>query len=164
MKTIKVKNKTNWLVTVVFGLGLLLASFIILVFLPFSAFQEGSVLLSLFSYACNTVPFLAFFLLFLYFWLWNTFGKTVLEYDTEKIIVTKKYKLFSKPKTYYRTEIQKIDVEDFTIERTKYNARYHYSWSGSTFSVVFICNNLRVRIVDWITYEKANVIVTEISS
>lgn len=164
MNIITVKNKTNWLLTVILGFGLLVASFIILVLLPLSAFQEDSVWLSLFSFAYSSIPFLAFFLLFLYFWLWNTFGKTVLEYDAEKITVMKKSKLFSKPKIYYRTEIQKIDIEDFKIERTKYNVRYHYSWSGSTFSVVFVINNLQIRIVDWITYEKANEIINEISS
>jgi cytochrome b subunit of formate dehydrogenase len=162
MEIIKVKYKTNWFVTIIFGFGLLLAGFIIFFLLPLSAFQENSVWLSLFSYASSAVPFLAFFILFLYFWLWNTFGKTVLEYDSEKITVSKKYKLFNKPKTYYRTEIQKIDVEDFQVERTKYNVRYHYSLSGSTFSVVFIYNDLPVRIVDWITYEKANKIADQL--
>ncbi|MCS3868985.1 putative membrane protein [Chryseobacterium ginsenosidimutans] len=162
MEIIKVKYKSSWFVTIVFGFGLLLASFIIFFLLPLLALQENSFWFSLFHYAFSVVPFLAFFILILYFWLWNTFGKTVLEYDAEKIIVTKKYKLFNKPKTYYRTEIQKIDVEDFKIERTKYNLRYHYSWSDSTFSVVFICNDLPVRIVDWITYEKANKIAEQL--
>ncbi|MFC7348561.1 hypothetical protein ACFQO9_17725 [Chryseobacterium zhengzhouense] len=162
MNTITVKNKTNWFVTIFFGFGLLLTSFIIFILLQLSAFQEDSVWLSLFSYASISVPFGAFFLLFLYFWLWNTFGKTVLGYDSKKIVVTKKYKLFCKPKTYYRTEVQKIDIEDFRIERTKYNVRYHFSWSDSTFSIIFIHNNLPIRIIDWITYEKAKEVLNVI--
>jgi hypothetical protein len=160
MKTLKVKNKTNWFLTIVLGLGLLIVGFILFIFLPLSASQENSFWLSLFSYASSAVPFLAFFILFLYFWLWNTFGKTVLEFDAEKIIVTKKYKLFSKPKTYYRTEI-KIDVEDFRIEKTKYFTRNNI-FSTSTFSVVFIQNNITFRIVDWRSYEKAKEILATI--
>jgi hypothetical protein len=160
MKTLKVKNKTNWFLTIVLGLGLLIVGFILFIFLPLSASQENSFWLSLFSYASSAVPFLAFFILFLYFWLWNTFGKTVLEFDAEKIIVTKKYKLFSKPKTYYRTEI-KIDVEDFRIEKTKYFTRNNI-FSTSTFSVVFIQNNITFRIVDWQSYEKAKEILATI--
>jgi hypothetical protein len=163
MKIFKVKNKTNWLVTIVLGFGLLLVGFIVFIFMPLSViFQENSFWFALFSYASNVVPYLIFFSAIFYFWLWNTFGKTILEYDAEKIIITKKYKLFSKPKTYYRAEIQKIDIEDFEIERTKYNVRYNFSWSGSTYSIIFIIDNTSIRIVDWITYEKAKTILSEI--
>jgi len=162
MSSITVKNKTNWFVTIVFGFGLLLTSFIIFILIPLSVFQEDSALASIFSYTRILVPFGAFFVLFLYFWLWNTFGKTVLEFDSKKIVVTKKYKLFNTPKIYYRSEIQKIDIEDFRIERTQYNVRYHFSWSDSTFSLIFIHHNLTIRIVDWLTYEKAKEVLNMI--
>lgn len=98
MKTIKVKNKTNWFLTFVLGFGLIMISFIILVLLPLIAFQQDSFLISLFSYFFSTIPFITFFILFLYIWLWNTFGKTVLKFDDEKIIVIKRCKLFTPAK------------------------------------------------------------------
>lgn len=161
MEIIEVKNKTNWFITVIFGFGLFIATMIIFLLLPLVSAQE-TYLLSAFSYIFNAIPFLAFYILFLYIWLWNTFGKTILKFDSEKIVVIKKNKLFSKPKTYIRAKIEKICIEDFKIERTKYNVRYHYSWSDSTFSIVFIKNNISIRIIDWITYEKATEILQKI--
>lgn len=153
MTTIKVKNKTNWFLTIFSSIGLLILTFIIVLILPLISIRE-TYLLSAISYIALVIPFLAFYILFIYIWLWNTFGKTILKFDTEKIILIKKNKLFSKSKTYYRAKIQSINIEDFKIEKTQFNTRYHI-FSNSTFSVTFIYNNLTIRIIDWLTHEKA---------
>jgi hypothetical protein len=162
MKIIKVKNKTNWLNTIVLGFGLILASIIIFVLLPLISVQE-TYLLSAITYIIKVIPFLAFYIVFLYLWLWNTFGKTILKFDAEKIIIIKKYKLFSKPKTYFRTEIEKISVDDFKIEKTKYFTRNNI-FTNYTFSIVFTVNKLPIRIVDWLSHEKADEILNDIKS
>lgn len=161
MTKIKVKNKTNWFLAIFLSVALLILTVIILLILPFVSVRETYILSTL-SYITFAVPFLAVYLFFLYFWLWNTFGKTILKFDSEKIIVIRKNKLFSKTKTYDRTEIQKINVEDFRIEKTQFNTRYHI-FSSSTFSIVFIYNNISIRIIDWLTYENAKEIQTMIS-
>lgn len=160
MKTIKVKNKTNWFLTFILGLGLIMIFFIILFFLPLIAFQQSSLLLSIFFYVFSTIPFLAFFILFLYIWLWNTFGKTVLQFDDEKIIVIKKCKLFTSNKTYYRKDI-KIGIEDFKIEKTKYFTRNNI-FTSSTFSIVLHQNNKIIRIIDWQSLKKSEEILKTI--
>jgi len=143
--------------TFVLGFGLIMISFIILVLLPLIAFQQDSFLLSLFFYVFSTIPFITFFILFLYIWLWNTFGKTVLEFDDEKFIVIKKHKLFTPPKTYYRKNI-KIGIEDFKIEKTKYFTRNNI-FTSSTFSIVFHQNNRIIRIIDWQSPKKSEEIL-----
>lgn len=160
MKTIKINNKTNWFLTFVLGFGLIMISFIILILLPLIAFQQNSFLLSVFSYFFSTIPFLAFFVLFLYIWLWNTFGKTILKFDDEKIIVIKKCKLFTPAKTYYRRDI-KIGIEDFKIEKTKYFTRYNI-FTSSTFSIVFHQNNSIKRVIDWQSLKKSEEILKAI--
>ena len=60
------------------------------------------------------IPF-AFFTFLLYVWLWNTFGKTVLEISPNKMCVRQKNKLFSKTKTYLKSEIQQVYILDLSM-------------------------------------------------
>lgn len=113
---IKIKNKTNWLLTIILGLGLLILSFIILIIIPLSSLQEESSFFIL-HYISFTAPFTVFFILFLYIWLWNTFGKTVLTIDPETIKIEYKNKLFASPKTYLKKDINQIEIKDFQVER-----------------------------------------------
>ena len=159
--TIKIKNKTNWAVTIVLGLGLLMLSFIILIIIPLTSLQEQG-FYAVLDFFSSVTPFAAFFILFLYFWLWNTFGKTILIIEPEQITVRYKNKLFTKPKIYLKKEIEQIMVKDFKVEKSKLGVRYHFSFDGSTYSVVFIQNRNETRIVDWITEAKASEIVDEI--
>jgi hypothetical protein len=159
--TIKIKNNTNWAVTIVLGLGLLMASFIILVIIPLTSFQEQG-FYAVVNFFSSVTPFAAFFMLFLYFWLWNTFGKTMLTIETEQITIRYKNKLFTKPRIYLKKDIEQILVKDFRIEKSKLGTRYHFSLSGSTYSVVLTHNGNEIRIVDWITEIKAIEIVDEI--
>ncbi|MDQ1162759.1 PIN domain nuclease of toxin-antitoxin system [Chryseobacterium sp. SORGH_AS 447] len=142
---------------IILGFGMLITGSIIFLILPLSISHENSFWISLFNYFCSVGPFLTFFLLFLHLWLWNTIGRTVLKYDDEKIIVIKKFNLLVATKTYYRTEII-IDIKDFKLEKTRYFTRYHL-FSKSTFSLVFIQNNLILRIINWQSYEKSKEIV-----
>ncbi|CAI8720858.1 hypothetical protein [Chryseobacterium sp. IT-36CA2] len=159
--TIKIKNKTNWAVAIIMGLGLLVLSFIILIIIPLISLQaEG--FYTILSYLLFATPFAAFFILFLYFWLWNTFGKTILNIEHEQITVRYKNKLFTKPKVYLKKEIDQVQIKDFQIEKYKFGTRYHFSLSGSTYSVVLIQNGNETRIVNWITETKASEIVDEI--
>lgn len=114
------------------------------------------------NYISFVTPFAAFFILFLYIWLWNTFGKTILTVEPEQITVRYKNKLFTSPKTYLKKEIDQIQVKDYQVEKYKFGVRYHFSLSGSTYSVVFIQNGNEIRIIDWITEIKACEIVDEI--
>lgn len=158
---IKIKNKTNWAVTIILGLGLLLLAFIILIIIPLSSLQEESSFFIL-HYISFAAPFTVFFILFLYIWLWNTFGKTILIIEPEQITVRHKNKLFTSLKTYLKKEIDQIQVKNFQVERYKFGVRYHFSLSGSTYSVVFVHNGNEIRMIDWITETKASEIVNEI--
>lgn len=160
---IKIKNKTNWLLTIILGLGLLILSFIILIIIPLSSLQEESSFFIL-HYISFTAPFTVFFILFLYIWLWNTFGKTVLTIDPETIKIEYKNKLFASPKTYLKKDINQIEIKDFQVERYKLGVRYHFSLSGSTYSVIFVHNGNETRLIDWITETKASEIVNEIKN
>ncbi|THV57451.1 hypothetical protein [Chryseobacterium candidae] len=159
--TIKIKNKTNWVVTIILGLGLLLLTFIILIIISLTSLQEQSFFFILY-YISFTAPFAAFFILFLYIWLWNTFGKTILIIEPEQITVRYKNKLFASPKIYVKKEIDQIQIKDFQIKKYKFGVRYHFSLSGSTYSVVFIQNRNEIRVIDWITNTKAYEITDEI--
>ncbi|KAB1230165.1 hypothetical protein [Chryseobacterium viscerum] len=159
--TIRIKNKTNWIVTIIMGLGLLMASFIILIIIPLMSFEADGFSFIL-NYILSVIPFGAFFMLFLYIWLWNTFGKIILKIEPEKITVRYKNKLFTGPKTYLKNEIDQILVKNFEVEKYKYGVRYHFSLSGSTYSVVLLQKDNETRIVDWITESRANEIADEI--
>ncbi|RLJ34077.1 hypothetical protein CLU97_3570 [Chryseobacterium sp. 7] len=123
--TIKIKNKTNWAVTIVLGLGLLMLSFIILIIIPLTSLQEQG-FYAVLNFFSSVTPFAAFFILFLYFWLWNTFGKTILIIEPEQITVRYKNKLFTKPKIYLKKEIEQIMVKDFKVEKSKLGVRYRW--------------------------------------
>ncbi|QBJ86710.1 hypothetical protein DDI74_10745 [Chryseobacterium gleum] len=161
--TIEIKNKTNWLLTIILGLGLFLLSFTILILIPLISIQEEGFFFFL-NYISFIIPFIAFFILFLYIWLWNTFGKTILIIDPEKVTVRYKNKLFTKPKTYLKKETDQILVKDFQVEKYKFGVRYHFSLSGSTYSVVLIQKDTETRMVDWITETKAIAIANEIKN
>jgi len=158
---IKIKNKPNWAVTIVLGLGLLMLSFIILIIIPLTSLQEQG-FYAVLNFFSSATPFAAFFILLLYFWLWNTFGKTMLTIEPEQITVRYKNKLFTKPRIYLKKEIDQVQVKDFQVEKYKFGTRYHFSLSGSTYSVVLIQSGNETRIVDWITETKAREIADEI--
>ncbi|QBA19865.1 hypothetical protein EU348_01255 [Chryseobacterium indologenes] len=157
--TIEIKNRTNWLLTIILGLGLLLLAFIILIIIPLTSIQNEGFS---FIYILFVTPFAAFFTIFLYFWLWNTFGKMVLIIDPETIKIEYKNKLFASPKTYLKKDINQIEIKDFQVKRYKFGVRYHFSLSGSTYSVIFVHNGNETRIIDWITETKASEITDEI--
>lgn len=159
--TIKIKNRTNWIVTIILGLGLFIISLIILIIIPLVSLQAEGVFFIL-NYISFVTPFAAFFILFLYIWLWNTFGKTILTVEPEQITVRYKNKLFTSPKTYLKKEIDQIQIKDYQVEKYKFGVRYHFSLSGSTYSLVFIQNGNEIRLINWITEIKACEIVDEI--
>lgn len=161
LEIIKIKNRTNWLITFIIGLALIVCLFIILIIVPLMSAEE-SYFLSIFSYIIKVIPFAGFFTLLLYFWLWNTFGKTILNIKSDSIIITYKNKLFTKPKTFDKQEIKKIETIDLRMESYKFGVRYHFSWTGATYSVVLADRNKETRIVDWITEKEANEIADKI--
>ncbi|MDH6253170.1 hypothetical protein M2347_002897 [Chryseobacterium sp. H1D6B] len=154
MKKIEIKNKTNWFVTILLTPALLFLILVLFLIIPLISIQD-TYLLSAVIYLWSSIPFAGLFILLLHIWLWNTFGKTILNIDSEKLIIHKKYRIFGKTKVFNRTAIEKVEVKDFKIEKFKYNSKYHYSHSNSTYSVVIIYNNQAVRIVNWIQSEKA---------
>lgn len=158
---IEIKNRTNWLITFIMGLALIVSTFIILVLIPFVSAKE-TYFLSVINYLINVTPFVAFFILFLYFWLWNTFGKTLLIVEQESITVKYKNKLFVGSKIFLKKEIKDIQTIDFKVEKHQFGTRYHFSWIDATYSVVFVNNNGEKRIIDWITKEKADEITERI--
>nr|WP_315026306.1 hypothetical protein [uncultured Chryseobacterium sp.] len=161
--TIEIKNKTNWIITFLTSIGLLISIGIILIIIPIVSAQE-TYFLSVLHYIFSALPFTCFFIIILYIWLWNTFGKTILNIEPDLLTVRYKNKLFSKPKTYLKKEINQILAKDFTVEEYKFGVRYHASWSDSNYSIVLINPNGETRIVDWITKDKADEIVDEIKN
>ncbi|RXM52561.1 MULTISPECIES: hypothetical protein [unclassified Chryseobacterium] len=158
---IKVKNRINWLVTFITSLALIVFLFIIIILIPLVSVKE-TYFLSVINYLINVIPFVAFFTLFLYFWLWNTFGKTLLIVEQETITIKYKNKLFVGSKIFLKQEIKDIQTIDFKIEKYQFGTRYHFSWVDATYSVVFINNNGEKRIIDWITKEKADEVTERI--
>ena len=159
---IAIKNKPNWIIALIFPFGLLILILIMVVLLPIFS-VKGTYLLSALSYVISLIPFLGFFIFFLYIWLWNTFGKVILEISPEKIKVTNKNKLFNKPKEYLKSEIQKISIVDFGIEKTKYYTRLNNLFSNSNYSITIQKGGENIRIVDWLSNERANNILEKIN-
>ena len=159
---IAIKNKPNWIIALIFPFGLLILILIMLVLLPIVSVSD-TYLLSALNYVFSLIPFLGFFILFLYIWLWNTFGKVILEISPEKIKVTNKNKLFNKPKEYLKSEIEKISIVDFGIEKTKYYTRLNYLFSNSNYSITIQKGGENIRIVDWLSNERANNILEKIN-
>lgn len=152
---LEIKNKTNWLVAFVTSVGLLILFCIILIIVSIGFLQPA-------GFISFVLPFAALFIFILYIWLWNNFGKTVLTIDDGNLTVQYKNKLFTSPKTYLKEEIDRIETKNFEVERHQLGVRYHFSISGSTYSVILIQKDSEIRIVDWITETKAGEIVDEI--
>jgi len=159
---IEIKNKTNWLTAFITSIGLLflfLMGFIIII-LGLLQYDDFFALTSLSSI---TAIIICLFIFFLYIWLWNNFGKTVLTIDHETLTVHYKNKLFTNPKTYLKEEIDRIETKNFEVERHPLGVRYHFSLSGSTYSVILIQKDVEIRIVDWLTKDKADEIAGELN-
>ncbi|PWN63306.1 hypothetical protein [Chryseobacterium oncorhynchi] len=158
---IEIKNRTNWVLTIAMSIGLMISFFIILIIILIGLLQSNDFIavLNVLSMAGVVI---GFFILFLYIWLWNTFGKTVFNIETNAITVSYKNKLFAKPKTFLKKEIKDIQAVDYSIESYKYGTRYHFSWTGATYSVVLITRDYEKRIISWITEDKAYEIVDEV--
>lgn len=153
---IVIKNKTNWFISIFGAIILILLIFSIIFIVPLAIIQE-TYFLSVLMFSITVIPFLIFFVLILYFWLWNTFGKTILEKKESEITVIKRWKLFTKTKSY--SHIEKVIIKNYKIERSGYYTRYNFSLSGVVNSIVLIINNEEIRIVDWLTEKKANEIL-----
>lgn len=153
---LEIKNKTNWLVTFITSVGLLILFCIILIIVSVGLLQPA-------GFISFILPFSAFFIFILYIWLWNNFGKTVLTIDHETLTVHYKNKLFTNPKTYLKEEIDRIETKNFEVERHPLGVRYHFSLSGSTYSVILIQKDVEIRIVDWLTKDKADEIAGELN-
>ncbi|SMO93274.1 hypothetical protein SAMN06265171_11342 [Chryseobacterium rhizoplanae] len=82
--------------------------------------------------------------------------------DHETLTVQYKNKLFTSPKTYLKEETDRIGTKNFEVERHQLGVRYHFSISGSTYSVILIQKESEIRIVDWITKVKADEIAGEL--
>ncbi|SCY25306.1 hypothetical protein SAMN02927916_1621 [Flavobacterium anhuiense] len=159
---ITIKNKPNCFIAIFLPFGLLILILIMFIILPITS-AENTYLLSILHYIILLIPFLGFFIIFLNIWLWNTFGKVILEISVEKIKVTNKNRLFSKPKEYQVSEIEKISILNLGIERTKYCVRLNYLFSKSHYSIVIQKSSKTIRIIDWLTIENANNILEKIN-
>ncbi len=158
---IECKNKTNLFFTFFGIISFSILFVIIFILAPLISFEEN-LFLSIIKYIFSIIPFVAFFILILKFWIWNIFGKTILEINENRIIIIQKNKLFNKPKIFYKDEIERFFIKNLKIEHTKYNTRYQFSLSGATNSIILKKNNSEIRIVDWLTEQKAQEILKEI--
>lgn len=159
---IEIKNRPNQAITFVGGIALIILLFAVLVIIPFTSAQN-TYFLSALSYVGSAIPFTVFFIFLLRVWLWNTFGKTVLHIESDYMTVQYKNKLFTHPITYLKKEVNDIQKKDLTIEKyNKLGVRFHFSLSISTYSMVIITKDKEIRIVDWITEDKADKIIDTI--
>ncbi len=159
--TIEIKHKTNWLLTVFTSIALIISFLMGLIMIILGLLQYGN----FFAIAnCFSIAALAicFFIFLLYIWLWNNFGKTILTIDPETVTITYKNKLFTSPKIYLKKETDHIETKDFMIEKNQFGIRYHFSISGSTYSVILLQKNIKIRIINWITQGKADEIASEL--
>lgn len=162
IEKVEIKNKTNWTLSFIGSIALIVMLFLIFILIPLATIQK-TYFLSIIFYILGVAPFVMIFILILYLWLWNTFGKTILNIEPEIITVIKKNKLFSKPKFYKKNEIEKVIVKDYSIEQTKYFTRFNVSFSGAINSIVFVKNGQELRIIDWQKRSTANEIVDKIN-
>lgn len=152
----EIKNKTNWFMSIFGAVALILLMFAIIIVLPLATIHE-TYFLSVLIFLITAIPFLSFFILILHLWLWNTFGKTILEKKSGEVTVTKKWNLFFRKKSYVK--IDKVIIKNYRIERSGYYTRSNFSLSGAVHSIVFIINNEEIRIVDWLTEKRAKEIL-----
>lgn len=107
---------------------------------------------------------IGFFILYLYIWLWNTFGKTVFEISPDYIKITTRNKLFSSPKTFLKSEIKKFGILDLGIERSRYHIRLNYLFSDANQSMTITTAQSEIKIIDWLTPEQAKRIVKKLNN
>lgn len=91
----------------------------------------------------------------MYLWLWNTFGKTILEISKTQIRISKKNNLFYKTKIYKKDEIQKIIIQNRDVESNGYFTRPNYIFSNSNQTIAIQNKNKIVRLVDWLKVDEA---------
>ncbi|WP_213277107.1 hypothetical protein [Chryseobacterium indologenes] len=158
---IEIKNKTNWLTTFITSIGLIFMFLMVLIIIIFGLLQYND-FFALTSLSSITAVIVCLFIFFLYIWLWNNFGKTVLTIDPETLTIQYKNKLFTSPKIYLKKETDRFETKDFKIEKHQLGVRYHFSISGSTYSVILIQKETETRIVNWLTKDKADEIAGEL--
>lgn len=163
IEKIIIKNKINWLLALIMPIALLILSFLIIVLLPLFSFKS-SIVLSILNYLYSSAIPIGLYILFLYIWLWNTFGKTVFEISADCVKITTKNKLFSRPKTFLKSEIQKIGILDLGIQKTKYHVRLNYLLSNANQSITITTNQSEIRIIDWLTLEQAENLIKKLES
>lgn len=150
---------------IVLPFALCILAITIVLILPLFSLRQ-SYFLSIFTYLTSICVPLAFLMSLLHVWLWNTFGKTVLEISSTELRVRYKFKLFNKPKTYRKSEIKDIAILDLSIERTSLFTRRNYLFSNANQSIVVITNagSKKDRIIDWLTINKANELLIKIKA
>jgi len=164
VKTIEIKNKTNWFAAIVLPFALLILVVIIILILPLFSLRQ-SLFLSLFAYVGATCLPLTFLTFLLDVWLWNTFGRTVLKISPNELRVRHQFKIFGKPKTYLKSAINDIAILDLSIERTALFTRRNYLFSNANQSIVVITNaGKKDRIIDWLTTDKATELLIKIKT
>lgn len=170
-KKIIIKNKVNWLIALVLPVPITVLIVIILIIFPItiiSNYNSSSFSNSLISIINYSVAFfifpIAFLTVFLYLWLWNTLGKTILAVTKTEIRLSKKSKLFYKTKTYKISEIKKIYIENRDVETNGYSIRLNYLFSKSNQTIAIEYNDSKVRIFGWISKEEANKIIYDINT
>lgn len=117
MKKLEYKNPTNWLIAIALPIPLLIFIITTIILLFLVIFSND--ILSKIDSATFLLPCLAFVLYFLWIWLWNTFGKTIIIFNNDEISVKKKFNIFYKKKNYLKNSISKVFIQDRSIEKNK---------------------------------------------
>ncbi len=159
---IHVKNKVNWPMALILPIPL-----IVILLVCLALFFTGILSLSLFSMMSSLLLFLLsapFFLLFLYLWLWNTFGETVVTISQTTITLSKRRHLFFKTKAYQISDITSIYSENRDVDLKGFLARNNYIISKELQTVgITLDSSAKITLFTWLSKRKAKEIIVKIN-
>ncbi|SEG54619.1 hypothetical protein SAMN05421847_2650 [Halpernia humi] len=154
MRKLEYKNPINWAIAIIFPIPLLIFSIVVITLLLSIIIDKD--IFSKTNYFEFLVVFLAFVVFILWMWLWNTFGKTILIFNSEEVEVKKKFNIFYKKKKYQKKSINKILIRDRNIEKKQYYIRINGLFSDENQCIALKMNDGKIiKIIDWLNNSTA---------
>jgi hypothetical protein len=87
--------------------------------------------------------------------IWQLIGKTILQFENDKLIIYKKWDLFYKSKSYEIFKLKDLHIINRDIESNRFFIRPNYLFTTKTKGIEFNYELKTVRMVDWLEYTDA---------
>jgi hypothetical protein len=87
--------------------------------------------------------------------IWQLIGKTILQFENNKLIIRKKWDLFYKSKTYEILKLKDAHVINRDIESNRFFIRPNNLFTSKTKSIEFNYDFKAIRMIDWLEYSDA---------